>query len=479
MPSFDYDVIVIGGGAAGFVSSKLANGFGKKTALIEKEKLGGDCTNHGCVPSKALIRASIVAHQTANLSRFGLNTASPVNIDAGGVMAHVRSIVQKVYEGHRPEIFRESGIDVLFGSPRFIDNHSIELNGTIISARNFIIATGSRALIPDIEGLSSVPYLTNETIFDIQELPKSMTILGGGPIGMELASALNRLGIKINVVEMNARILIKEDGELVQILTDRLRGEGLNIMTKTRAVRFFSGADQISVVTEDENHAGSEIISDSLLVAIGRRPNIEGLDLEKAGVAFSSKGIKTDKLLRTSAKNIYACGDVVGPYQFSHMAEYQAALATQNMLLPLRRKLNYVNAAWCTFTDPELAHAGLTEEEARQKFGNGIKVYRHEYANTDRGKTDVAETGMAKFICDSRSRLVGAHILGDRAGDLIHEAQLAKSLNIPFHKIYSVIHIYPTFTDLIKQPSKLCYIDKLQNNIFLKILKIILGKNSR
>lgn len=476
MRKYDYDLIVIGGGAGGFVASKLANGLGKKVTMIERRKLGGDCTNYGCIPSKALIHTSSIAYHSNNLRKYGLDTSSSLNINTDNVMAHVRSVVQKVYIGHQPEMFERLGIDVLFGKPQFIDNHSIELDGKTLSAKTFIVATGSSAFIPPIEGIHSIPYLTNETIFDLEKLPKSMAVLGGGPIGIELASALNRLGVEIAVIEMNDHILAREDKEMVQILTERLKEEGLHIMTKTRAIKFSRENEKIVLAVEDENDRRGEIKADSLLVAIGRKANVEGLNLEKAGVEYTLKSIKTDNKLRTTSKNIYACGDVVGPYQFSHMAEYQAVIATRNALLPIKMKANYDNVAWCTFTDPELAHAGLTEQEARAKYGESIKVYRHEYRNIDRGKTDVSETGISKFICNPKGRLIGAHILGNRAGDLIHEAQLAKFLGIPFYKLYSVIHIYPTFTDIIKQPSKLCYIDRLQSNIFLKVLRAFFGK---
>lgn len=475
MARYDYDLIVIGGGAAGFVASKLAHGLGKRVALVEKRRLGGDCTNYGCIPSKTLIHASSIAYHIKNFRKYGLDISAPVSIKTEHVMAHVRSVVQKVYSGHSPEMFQKLGIDILFGRPQFIDNHSIDLDGMTLSARTFILSTGSTAFIPSIEGLHSVPYLTNETIFDLEKLPKSMTVLGGGPIGTELASALNRLGIEITVVEMNERILIREDRELVQLLAERLEEEGVTIMTKTKAERFSQKNGKIVLTVEHENQR-REIRADSLLVAIGRRPNVEGLNLEKAGVEYNPRGIKTNDRLQTSTGNIYACGDVVGPYQFSHMAEYQAAVATQNALLPFKKKATYDNVTWCTFTDPELAHAGMTEDEARQLRGDRIKVYRHEYKNIDRGKTDVSETGMSKFICDPRGRLIGAHILGNRAGELIHEAQMAKSLGIPFYKVYSVIHIYPTFTDMVKQPAKFCYIDRLQNNFFLKILKTFFQK---
>ncbi len=470
MARYDYDLIVIGGGAAGFVASKLANGLGKRVVLIEKKKLGGDCTNYGCIPSKALIHSAGIAYHMNNLRKYGLETSLPIDLNTDRVMPHVRSVVGKVSAGHSPDTFQKLGIDVLFGEPRFIDNHSIEMDRGRLSATAFILSTGSRAFIPAIDGIQSVPFLTNETIFDMERLPSSMIVLGGGPIGIELASALNRLGVEITVVEMNERILIREDEELVRILTRLLKEEGLHIMTGTRATRLHSENGKIALSIEYGNRKG-ELKADSLLIATGRSPNVEGLGLENAGVEYTSKGIRTDDRLRTTSPNIYACGDVVGPYQFSHMAEYQAVIATRNALMPVKKKVHYENVAWCTFTDPELAHAGLTEEEARKKYGEGVKVYRQEYGNIDRGKTDVSETGMSKFVCDPAGRLVGAHILGNRAGDLIHEAQIAKSLGIPFYRLYTVIHIYPTFTDVVKHASKLCYIERLQSNVFLKIFR--------
>ena len=475
MPKYDYDLIVIGGGAAGFVSSKLANGLGKKVALIEKERLGGDCTNYGCIPSKALIRASSMAHHMKHLKQYGLHMSSQTDIDTNAVMTHVRSVVQKVYEGHSADNFRKLGIDVLSGAPRFIDAHSVVIDDKVFSSRRFLIATGSRAFVPPIEGLQSAPYLTNKTFFDLERLPKSMIVLGGGPIGTELASALSRLGVEVTIVEMGERLLMREDGELVRILTERLAQEGVRIMTKAKAIKFSQENGKIVLAVESEN-LQKELKADTVLVAVGRTANVEGLNLEKAGVRYTEKGILTDASLQTTAPGIYACGDVVGPYQFSHMAEYQAVIATRNAFFPLKRKARYENAAWCTFTDPELAHAGLTEKEAKEKYGDRVRIYRHEYKDIDRARTDVSEIGMSKFICDLRGRLLGAHILGSRAGELIHEVQLARSMGIPFYKLYSVIHIYPTYTDAVKQPSKLCYIDRLGNNVFLKMLRVLLGK---
>ena len=471
MAKFDYDLIVIGGGAGGFVSSKLASGLGKRVAMIEKDKLGGECTLYGCIPSKTLIRASQLAREIRNSKRYGLAIEPPPHINTDGVMPHVRSVVQSVYDSHLPAVFQKLGIDVLFGPPRFVDNHQIELDGKRLSARRFIITTGSSPLIPPIEGIETIPYLTNETIFSLEKLPPSLIVLGGGPIGAELASAFNLLGVDVSLVHKYDRILNREDRELVERLSQKLTEDGMNLLTGCQPQKFSIRDGQITLTLLDAKNQAKEVQAGALLMAIGRKANVEGLSLENAGIEYTLKGIRTDPTLRTTAPNIYACGDVVGPYRFSHMAEYQALIAAQNALFPFKKRVDYRDVAWSVFTDPEIAHAGLTEEEARAAYGDKIKIYRYEYSNIDRGRTDAAGFGMSKFICDPKGRLLGAHILGARAGEIIHEAQVAKSLGLPFYKLYSVIHIYPTFTDMVKHPAKLCYIDRLRNNPFLRLLR--------
>lgn len=475
MSRYDYDLIVIGGGAAGFVSSKLARGFGKSVAMVEKGKLGGECTNYGCIPSKSLIRAARAAYELKSLNKFGLRLDVPPSFNTDDVMPHVRSIVQKVYDSHLPESFEVLGINVYFGTPQFLDNHRIKVGEKILSGDKVIIATGSSPFIPPIDGTSEVPYLTNNTVFSLNKLPKSLIVLGGGPIGIELASAFNRLNVEVTVVEMLDRILFKEDKELVEMLVGRLKSEGLKILTGAKAIRLSKSEKGISLYVQQKGGVNKEIVAENILIAVGRKPNIEGLELEKAGVNYSNKGIIVNERLETSAGNIYACGDVVGPYQFSHMAEYQAITVCRNAFTPLKKKVDYSNVIWCTFTDPELAHAGLTEEEAREKLGDKIKIYRYEYSKIDRAKTDLEDFGMSKIICDKKGRVTGIHILGSHASDVIHEVQLAKFLNLPFEKIREAIHIYPSYSDVIRQPSKLYYIDKLHGNLLLKILKKLMS----
>ena len=475
MAKYDYDMIAIGAGAGGFVSSKLAAGLGRKVAMIEKKKLGGECTNAGCVPSKALLKAAAVAHHARHLGDYGLELTGSFALSGKHAMRYARQAVEKVYDSHPASAFEKLGITVLFGSPRFLDNHRIELDGKVLSARKFMLCTGSSAALPRLEGLASVPYYTNENLFEIDELPSTLLVLGAGPVGIEMAQAFHRLGSPATVVAKYDIILPHEERELSRMLEDRLAAEGIRFVHEVRPLSVRTGGEGI-VLAVEKMGKNEELSAGALLVAVGRRPNTDGLDLEKAGVRYGARGIAVDAYLRTTAPNIFACGDVVGPYHFSHMTEYQAVIATRNAFLPLRKRVNYDTVAWGTFTDPELAHAGVTEEEARRQYGDAVMVYRYPYGNTDRGRTDNTEFGMAKYIVGPRGRLLGAHILGERAADIIHEAQMLRHLRLPFSAISQMVHIYPTYTDVVRQPAKLYYVDRLRNNPVLKVLERLLGK---
>jgi pyruvate/2-oxoglutarate dehydrogenase complex dihydrolipoamide dehydrogenase (E3) component len=468
---FDYDIVVIGAGSAGLVACKLANALGKKTALIEKRKIGGDCTWFGCIPSKTLIKSANIAHQMTRLKEFGLAPTNPVELNAEKVMSHVRAVVEADAASHSVESYEAEGINVLFGRAQLVDNHRIEVGDRIISSKKFVICTGSSPAVPPVEGIDSISYLTNETVFDLGVLPESMIVMGAGPIGIELSAALNRLGVKMSVILRSGQILKKEDKELTDRLMEIMRAEGVAILTNTRTKRFSQANNKITATIEDKQ-GQRDIEAESVLVAVGRKPNTEELALDKAGVEYDEKGIKVDRHLRTTAKNIYAAGDVVPPYLFTHIAEYEAVIATTNACLPVAiKKTNYQNVLWCTYTEPELAHAGLTELQARERYGNKIRIYRAEYKYVDRAKTDLEENGFSKFICDKKGRLLGIHILGHGAAELMHEAQLAKSVGLPLSKIASVIHAYPSYSDAVRQPAKKCYIDLLQNNFFIKLLR--------
>ncbi|MDY6933925.1 MAG: NAD(P)/FAD-dependent oxidoreductase [Spirochaetota bacterium] len=478
MDNTDFDLVVVGAGSGGISSANLAKNLGKRVAIVENDKVGGECTWSGCVPSKALIRASQIAHDVNHLNEYGLQIDGSLQLNTKNVMSYVRSVIEKVYKEEKPEIFEKMGISVFLGNPKFIDNHRLKVGEQILTSKSFIIATGSSPFLPPIEGLHDAPYLTNKTIFDLEVLPDSMIILGAGPIGIEIASALNRLGVKITVLDMSDHILPREDQELVDILSDRLKAEGVKLLTSTKATSLSRQDDGIVFTVQNGKGQIEKIKGESTLIAVGRKPNTSGFDLVNAGVEYNPKGIIVNNMLQTTAKNIYACGDVVGPYQFSHMAEYQATIAVMNAVLPIpiKKKVDYSNVVWATFTDPELARAGFTEEEARERYGDKIRVYRHYYNRVDRGKTDNMEIGMSKFICSRKGNLLGIHILGEGASELLHEAQLAKSLKISFAQIQSVIHVYPTYSDVIKRPSGQLYADRIRENFFVKILQGLFSK---
>lgn len=477
---FEYDIAVIGAGSAGLVACKVANGLGKKTILIEKRKIGGDCTWFGCIPSKAFIKSANIASDVARIGGFGLSIDGQLTIDCSKVMAHVQGVVQADADEHPVGTYQEEGIDVVFGAAEFIDQHSVKVDERIIRCKKFIICTGSHPFIPSIEGINKIDYLTNETIFDLEKLPKSMIILGGGPIGSEMCSAMSRLGVEVTVVEKARYILVREESEMSLSLMKHLKDQGVKFLTSSKIVSLRQKHGEISAKVRDINGHKSEIRAEAMLVAVGRRPNLKCLKLENAKVEFDSKGIKVDKRMRTTAKNIYAAGDVAPPYLFTHIAEYEAVIAATNASFPFPvKKANYENVLWCTFTNPELARAGLTEQQARQRHGDNILVYRWQNRNVDRCKTDLETRGLSKIVCDKKGRILGAHILSSRAAEILHEIQLARTAGIRFSDIASVIHAYPSYSDSIRQPAKKCYIDVLQNNLLVRFIKAVKSKKNR
>ena len=464
--NYDYDLIVIGGGAAGLVAATGGAALGAKTALIEKKELGGDCTWYGCIPSKSLLKSAQVFSLAKRFKEFGISAGAQNTYDPALVMFHVRDVIKKISAHHPAEVFEKKGIKVLFGTPKFINQNTIEFKGEKISAKRFIIASGSHPLVPPIDGLKDISYLTNENIFDLEVLPKSLAVLGGGPIGMELSLAFARLGVGVSIFEMFDRLMVREDKEIADVLVDEFKAEGIKIYTGKKAVRFLKDGGMVSITLEDKEKKQSVVKAEKVLVAVGRAANVQGLDLEKSGVKYSNKGVEVDATLRTSAKNIYACGDVAGPYQFSHMAEYQAVIAVGNALLPFKRKVDYSAVPWCTFTDPEVARVGLTEDEARAKYKD-IKVYRSPYSGNDRAVTDIEEKGLAKVIIDKKGYILGAHIAGANAGEIIHEYVLAKASKLKIGNLSSVIHIYPTLAQVVKRSADQYYIE-MMNAAWLK-----------
>lgn len=458
-----YDLIVIGAGAGGLTAAYTAKGFGKNVLLIEKDKTGGECTWSGCVPSKALIN---IAKDFHGISKYGIS----LDIDKSMPMKNVQKVIANVYAGETPEKLEEDGITYVHGEAKFVDTKTVLVNNKKYVGKKIVISTGSSPFLPPIEGLDKVDYLTNESLFRLKTLPESMIILGGGPIGTEMAQALNRLGVKIHLIERGKSILQRSEPEHGLIIEEHLKSEGVNIYTHSTAKKVEKKENSILVTIEIDG-LNKTVSADKLLVALGRQANITGLNLEEIGVETNPSGISVNNSLGTSVKGIYAIGDVVGPYQFSHMANVQGITAVKNAFLPINTKMDYDHVAWCTFTDPELAHAGLTESQAKEQYGANFKVYRHNYEDLDRSKTKFGSFGEVKIMLDSKGKIIGASILGDRAGELISEIQVVKTLGIKMSKLQNVIHPYPTYSGILCAISKKVAVDSILDNPIVKIFK--------
>lgn len=456
-----YDLVVIGGGSAGLVVAAGAAQLGARVALVEKRALGGDCLYTGCVPSKTFIRSARFAADLRRAKDFGF---APVfsqfkDGDFASIAARVGRVIQAVGEHDRPERFEVWGVDVIFATPGFLSPHELELtydNGSkkTIKAKRFCISTGSRPAVPPIEGLKEASFITNEEVFHLKNLPASLVVLGGGPIGLELGQSFARFGSHVTVVEMDKRLLPKEDEEVSIAVENMIRAEGVKVQLNAKVVRA-SVANNQKTLTVERNGKETELHCEEILVSTGRCPNIEGLNLEAAGVKYDKQHIFTDDYLRTSARHIFAAGDVTGHFPFTHMAAYEASVVIRNALFfwPLLQKIDFRVVPWTTFTDPEVARVGLTETEAISRFGpTKVQIYRTYFADNDRAQTEEETRGFAKIICTGRrNQIVGAHIVGPHAGELIHEVVLAMKARLPITTLGSMIHVYPTLTQVNQQ----------------------------
>lgn len=456
------DVVVIGAGAAGLTAAYTAKGFGKKVIMIDKSNPGGECTWSGCIPSKALINQANDVYAAKKYVQF--------DVDTKEIMSNVQSVIQGVYAGESVEVLEKDGISIINGWAKFVGPNLIEVNGEKIEAKKIFICTGSSPMIPPITGLSEVSFLTNESFFLQEELPKSIIVLGAGAIGTELSQAMNRLGVKVKLVEMADEILPREDKELTTKLSSKLIEEGIEILTSHKAVNVFEEDNLVKLDLEGPNGT-IEISGEKLLLALGRQPKFDGMGFDEVGIEYDRRGIKVNDYLETSLKGIYAVGDCTGPYLFSHMANVQGIRAVQNAILPIKRKIDYTHVVWCTFTSPELATAGLSEAEAKKRYGDSIRVYRHSYQELDRAKTKPGSLGEVKLVLDSKGKVLGASILGDRAGELISEIQVIKSLALNYGKLAGVIHPYPTYSEILSKISKRVKIDNILNNKIVKTFR--------
>lgn len=481
MADYDYDLGIIGGGAAGLTAAAGAARFGAKTVLIEKSpRLGGDCLHTGCVPSKTLIKSARLRHMASGMGAFGLPPVTLPSVDLGSVMDRVASVIARIQKHDSPERFCGLGVRVLFGSPEFADDHSVLVDGERITSRSWIIATGSSPSLPPVQGLDSVDIWTSDNLFLQRKLPERLIVLGGGPVGMELGQSFSRLGSRVTVVEYLDRILGAEDADVSALLCERMKEEGMNIMTSTKAVRVWKENSNICLALEPVNTGGAPITitGDALLVAAGRKPNISGLGLDIAGVHHGPRGISVDGRLRTNRGHIHACGDVNGAYPFTHVAGLEAGIAISNAILRLPRKVDYSLVPWCTYTDPEIAGVGLNESKAKGK-GVEYRLFTADFADNDRALTEGEAFGKIKVLAGPHGRILGCQIIGSAAGELIHEWAAAMSGNLKLSTIAQAVHLYPTLSEISKKTAGDYYAEKIFSDNVKKALRALFSLKGR
>ncbi len=448
---FDRNMIVIGGGAAGLVSSLIAATVNAKVTLVEKHKMGGDCLNTGCVPSKALIRTAKFIAQAKNAHNLGICRVQ-LEFDFKDIMARVQRVIKEIEPHDSVERFTELGVECIHGQARIKSPYEVEVNGQIMTTRNIVIATGARPYVPDLPGLMESEFYTSDTLWEMAQLPKRLLVLGGGPIGCELAQAFARFGSQVILVQSGARVLPKEDAEISQMLLTRFKQEGIEVRLNHRAVSVSTdGKEKYLVCRSDQGKV--RIAYDDILIAVGRVANVKGFGLENLGVELSECGtLAVNEFLQTSLPNVYACGDVAGPFQFTHTASHQAWYASVNALFsPFKRfKVDYSVIPWATFTDPEVARVGLNELDAEEK-GLDYEVTVYGIDDLDRAIADEAAYGMVKVLTvPNKDKILGVTIVGEHAGDLIAEYVAAMRHGFGMNKILSTIHIYPTLAEANK-----------------------------
>ncbi|MEO7166408.1 MAG: mercuric reductase [Spartobacteria bacterium] len=445
-----YNVVVIGAGTAGLVTAAGTAGLGGRVALIERNQMGGDCLNFGCVPSKALISSARLIASIRRASDWGLEKQEPQFVFEQ-IFARMRERRAQIAPNDSQERFESLGVDVFRGEAHFVSPHEVVVDGVSLRAKNFVIATGSRAAIPKIEGLEGVPFYTNETIFDeLRERPASMIVLGGGPIGCELGQALARLGVKITIVHNSKQLLPPEDPDVAEEMQKRFEAEGIEVRLNAKAQRASQSGKRITL----EFQKGDPITADALLIAAGRTPNLRSLNLEAAGVAHDKHGVTTNDYLQTSQPHIYAAGDITNRLKFTHTADFTARTVVRNILMPvqlLRQKMNFDVVPWCTYTDPEVAHVGLGEKAAEEKEID-YDLFTVPLTEIDRAVVESEEEGFVKVLTKKGSdEILGVTLVGPHAGDLLHEFVLAMKQGIGLGAIAATIHAYPTFAELARK----------------------------
>jgi pyruvate/2-oxoglutarate dehydrogenase complex dihydrolipoamide dehydrogenase (E3) component len=451
------DLAIIGGGPGGLVVASVAAQLGLRVSLVEKtDRLGGDCLHTGCVPSKTLLHMAHVAQTTREGVRDGLLSSMP-DIDFGKAIDRVSQVIETIQHHDDPERFRGYGCDVRFGKAAFISPNELAVEGDIIRARRFVIATGSTPAIPPIPGLEEAGFDTNETIFKRRQLPQRLAVLGGGPVGVELAQAFARLGSRVTIIEMADRLLAMNDPAVSEELQRCLEAEGIEIRTAVSAQSVRRDGDSRQLQLDD----GNTVECERILLATGRRPAVHGLGLKEAGVTFTGRGIEVDRRLRTSQRHIYAVGDVCGPLAFTHMAEYQAGIALANIVFRIPKKVDYRVIPRVVYTDPEVATVGLNSAEADEQ-GLRYDVAEFPLADLDRAITEQRSHGFARILI-RKGRIIGASIIAPRAGELIHELALAMRVNAKVKEITELVHAYPTYAQINRRTINSRYAHLLQS----------------
>jgi pyruvate/2-oxoglutarate dehydrogenase complex dihydrolipoamide dehydrogenase (E3) component len=479
MANHEYDLGIIGGGAAGLTVASGAARLGAKTLLVEKETtLGGDCLHYGCVPSKTLLKTAHVYHLMKNGPQFGLPAISPPAVDFRQVAARIRSVIDTIQEHDSVARFCKLGARVEFGNPVFTDEHAIRLGTKTLSARAWVIATGSSPEIPSIEGLTATPFLTNRDLFSLETLPASLIILGAGPIGVEMAQAFCRLGSQVTVIQRSGQILSKEDRDMAETVQQALEEEGVTFLLNTTVVRVGDLGNEREVVVHNAAGEPLRLRGEAILVALGRSPNVAGLGLETINIPFDHNGITVDSRLRTSHRHIHAAGDVIGGHQFTHVAGYEGSVVVRNAILHLPKKADYTLVPWCTYTQPSLASIGFNEKRA-QKAGIDYTVWSEEFADNDRGLAEGESVGRIKLLLDRRGKPLGVQILGPQAGELLNEWVAVMNGGVGLSKIASAIHPYPTLGEINKRLAGAVFAKKLFSAPVRKGLKFFFGLRGR
>jgi pyruvate/2-oxoglutarate dehydrogenase complex dihydrolipoamide dehydrogenase (E3) component len=448
-PAPRYNLVVVGAGTAGLVTAAGAAGLGAKVALVERHLMGGDCLNYGCVPSKALIRASRAAAEVGRATAMGVQ-ASPVKVNFAKVMERMRQLRADLSRNDSASRFSSLGVDVFFGEARFSGPHSVEVGGKSLNFKRAVIATGSRAATLPIPGLKEAGYLTNETVFSLTELPPRLAVIGGGPIGCELAQALRRFGAEVSLLEVMPQILIREDRDAAERIQKAMVRDGVNIITGCKIMGIEKHGGEKLIHFEREGESG-EICADEILLGVGRAPNVEGLGLEAAGVKYDQNGIEVNDKLQTANPHIYAAGDICTAYKFTHMADAMARIVIRNALFLGRARASTLTIPWCTYTDPEIAHVGLYEHKAKSR-GISVRTFVQELAEVDRAVLDGETDGFVKVhVLEGTARIVGATIVASHASEIISELVVAMTGKIGLGALASVTHPYPTQAEAIRK----------------------------